>query len=197
MKKYLSICGYLIIFLIILTGCSTETNEKELKVEKEFKIVKDDSSETSPFGISGEGIDYIIKGLKSGKYEISFYSKEYENGKFVEEHKIYSSTLDTDDKELPIGIYQESKIVRFFIDPNSVASISKDVTLDFFNNSTKDILLSTLEKEKELTLGDEVPIAVFSSNNDGAISSVDIDEGYKPSLNEKDLVVFMKCELIN
>ena len=123
--------------------------------------------------------------------------KEYENGKFVAEHKIHNSILDTNNKELSIGIYQESKIVRFFIDPSSITSVSKDVTLDFFNDSTKDIVLSSLEKEKELPLGEEVPIAVFSSRNDESISSVDISGGYNPSLNQKDLVVFMKCELKN
>ncbi|WP_195947876.1 hypothetical protein [Paraclostridium bifermentans] len=196
MKKYLSVFC-LIVFLIILTGCSSKPNEKEVKVENTFKIVRDNSSETSTFGISGEGVDYIIKSLKSGKYEVSFYSKEYEDGKFVAEHKIHNSTLDANNKELPIGIYQESKIVRFFIDPSSIASVSKDVTLDFFNDSTKDIVLSSLEKEKELPLDYEVPIAVFSSRNDGSISSVDISGGYKPILNQKDLVVFMKCELKN
>lgn len=197
MKKYLSVFC-LIVFLIILTGCSSKPDEKEVKVvENVFKIVKDNSSETSPFGISGEGVDYIIKSLKSGNYEVSFYSKEYENGKFVAEHKIHNSILDTNNKELSIGIYQESKIVRFFIDPSSIASVSKDVTLDFFNDSTKDIVLSSLEKEKEFPLGEEVPIAVFSSRNDESISSVDISGGYNPSLNQKDLVVFMKCELKN
>ena len=53
MKKYLSVFC-LIVFLIILTGCSSKPNEKEVKVENTFKIVRDNSSETSPFGISGE-----------------------------------------------------------------------------------------------------------------------------------------------
>lgn len=90
------------------------------------------------------------------------------------EHKIHNAILDTNNKELSIDIYQESKIVRFFIGPSSIASVSKDVTLDFFNDSTKDIVLSSLEKEKELPLGEEVPIAVFSSRNDESILSVDI-----------------------
>lgn len=196
MKKYLSVFC-LIVFLIILTGCSSKPNEKEVKVENTFKIVKDNSSETSPFGISGEGVDYIIKSLKNSNYEVSFYSKEYEDGKFVSEHTIHNSTLDSNNKELSIGIYQESKIVRFFIDPSSIASVHKDVTLDFFNDSTKAIVLSSLEKEKEFPLDAEVPIAVFSSSNNDPISSVDIGGGYNPSLNQKDLVVFMKCELKN
>ncbi|MDU3337912.1 hypothetical protein [Paraclostridium bifermentans] len=196
MKKYLSVFC-LIVFLIILTGCNSKPNEKEVKVENTFKIVKYNFSETSPFGISGEGADYIIKSLKNSNYEVSFYSKEYEDGKFVEEHKIHNSTLDSNNKELSIGIYQESKIVRFFIDPSSIASVHKDVTLDFFNDSTKAIVLSSLEKEKEFPLDAEVPIAVFSSSNNDPISSVDIGGGYNPSLNQKDLVVFMKCELKN
>ena len=198
MKKYLSIFCYLVIFLMVLTGCGAKSNETKNN-EKVVNIVKDNSSDNSPFGISGTGVDYVIKNLKGGKYKISFYSKEYDKREFIKEDKICNLILNENNKELSLGIYQEDKIIRLFTNPTSVYSNSYDVELDFFNDSPKGIALSVLEKEKMLTLGEEMPIALFSlSDEDGAVSSLDIDEGYQLALkNEKDLVVFMKCELAN
>ncbi|MGL5695201.1 MAG: hypothetical protein ACRCXA_14065 [Peptostreptococcaceae bacterium] len=197
MKKYKLSLSYIFIFLMILTGCSAKSDELN-NSEKEIKIVKDNASDDKALGISGIGVDYSIENLKGGKYKINFYSKEYENKEFVQEREICNLILNESDKALSVGVYQEDKIVRFFENPAAIASRSYDVTLDFFNESSKNIVLSTLEKEKVLTPGEEVPIALFSlSNEDESISSINIDEGYQSALDDKDLVVFMKLESIN
>lgn len=186
MKKYLLILCCSIIFLILLTGCNTKSNEKELE------IIRNHSSEIN---ISGMGVDYVIENIKKDKYEVNFYAKEYKKGKFIKEHRLYNLTLDIDSKniKLPVSVYQEDENIKLFIEPNY-----QDITLDFFEDAGRGIVLSGIEVGKPLKLNEEIPIALYSiAGENKSVSNVDIEGDYKLGSNEKDLVIFMKIKQSN
>ena len=41
-----------------------------------------------------KSVNYVVSDLKEGRYKISFYGKEYEEGVFLREHSLYSVALD-------------------------------------------------------------------------------------------------------
>ena len=181
MRKWLLISFCLIVFSIVLIGYDANTNKNQLK------LIRNHHPESS---MSGRGLDYDIENIKKGKYEVNFYAKEYEKGKFVKEYRLYNLTLDIDskNKKIPISIYQEDKNIKLFIESNY-----QDITLDFFEDSDMGIALSGIEAEKLLKLNTDIPIAIYSiAGEDKLVSSVDMDVDYELGSNEKDLVIFMK-----
>lgn len=179
MRKYILISCCLIIFSMFLIGCDDNINENQLK------LIRNHYPEKS---ISGMGLDYDIENIKKGKYEIDFYAKEYKKSEFIKEHRLYNLTLDIENKKVSVSVYQEDKNIKLFIEPNY-----QDITLDFFEDSGRGIVLSGIEVEKLLEFNKDIPIAIYSiSGKDKSISSVDMEGDYELGSNEKDLVIFMK-----
>lgn len=186
MKKHLLIYFCLIVFAVFLTGCSTNTNNEEVK------IVSNHNFDTN---ISGMGVDYQIENMKKGKYEVKFYAKEYKKGEFVKEHRLYNLTLDIDskNKKIPLSVHEEDKDIKLFID-----SKYQNITLDFFEEWGRGLALSGIESEKVLKLNEDTPVAVYSiAGEDGIVSGVNLEEDYELGSNNQDLVIFMKITQSN
>lgn len=136
-------------------------------------------------------INYIVKDLKEGRYKISFYGKEYEDGNFSREHSLYSVALNLnkDIRNLDISIQQEN-----FGITSTVNGYSFNKTpIDFFKNSNGNIVLSTLKNEKQFRLDRGIPIGVYSMGEENKIpEKVDIDNSVSFKSNKRDLVVFIK-----
>ena len=67
MKKLL-LLGWIFVISVFSTSCNYN------QVEDKMVITKNDTGENN---ISGMGIDYQIKNITKGKYNVSLYSKEY------------------------------------------------------------------------------------------------------------------------
>lgn len=153
MKKInLLLLGFVFIVSIFIVACSSNDTVKN----DEMIISVDYSNEHN---ISGMGLDYKLKNIKPGKYNISLYSKEFSKGKFVKNQDLYNTTLDLKKKmdEYNISIYQENEEIKLL----TGESEWNNITLDFFDKNISGRALFQLETDKKIELNKDLPIAGY------------------------------------
>ncbi|MCC3864062.1 hypothetical protein K0040_07005 [Terrisporobacter petrolearius] len=179
MKKLL-LLGCIFVISFFSTSCNYN------QVEDKVVITKNDTGENN---ISGMGIDYQIKNITKGKYNVSLYSKEFKKGNFEKEERLYNTTLTFDKNvdKINLSIYQENENIKVYIGDSDINTI----TSDFFKN-TSGIALFGLDTEKEIIINNELPIIGYIIGDDVKnVQSTNIDEIFKHK-STGEIVIYLK-----
>lgn len=171
-------CGLVTLFFIIIS----------------VNIFKSDDITISKSGENHNlGMTYNIDNLKKGTYKVNIYAKEYKNGKFIEEYRLYDKDIKHKSKNISlkvgVDVSDYNKEIKVLVND----SYSKGLKLNFFENDSGSLLI--IENSKVINLDKEEPIVVFNTDIFGKYS--DISDGYNIEDNEGDLIVFLKLIKIN
>ena len=181
MKKKLLLLGCVLIILIFIVSC------KSNNIENETIIFRNYLSENN---ISGMGLDYKLKNIKKGRYTISLYSKEFENGKFVKKQSLYNKTLDFGEKlnKFDISVYQEKEKIKVLTGEFEL----NEKILDFFRTDSAGIAMFGIETEKKITIDNELPIIGYIIGDDvKKIESINIDEIFNHK-STGEIIIYLK-----
>ena len=179
MKKLL-LLGCIFIIWIFSVSCQYNRTQDKMIITKDY---------TSENYISGMGIDYQIKNITKGKYNISLYSKEFKEGSYIKEEQLYNTTLAFDKNldKVNLSIYQENENINIYIGDSETSK----ATLDFFKD-VNGIALFELDTEKEITFNNELSIVGYIIGDDVKnIQSTDIDEIFKYK-STGEIIVYLK-----
>lgn len=140
------------------------------------------------------GVKYNLDGLKNGEYDIQIYSGEYYNGKLNKKDLMMESTvsINNQNKSIPIDIHNKDKQLSVIVGGSLI-----ELPLDFFNNLENGMAMSILDEKREIQLNKELKVAAYSiGNKDHSTHSINLDEDYQASRNEKDLIIYIKVNSI-
>ncbi|WP_455544173.1 hypothetical protein [Intestinibacter sp.] len=179
-KKIVLVCLFILSIFIFLY--------KHYSPQKSIVIAPNYTSENR---YSGMGLNYEIMDITKGKYKVSVYSKEFKEGKLVNQKNIYNSTLTFNKKlnKFNLSVYQESENINVYIEDYTTS-------LDF-DNTTSGIALFGLEENKEVIINNELPfIGYIVGDKVKNIQSSDIDKifNYK---SDKEILIYLKINRVN
>ena len=132
------------------------------------------------------GVDYEIRNITKGKYKINVYSKEFKEGKLVNQQYLYNSTLTFNKKldKFNLSVYQDSENINVYIADYATS-------LDF-KNIASGIALFGLKEDKEVQINSELPVIGYIVGDEVKnIQSSDIDEifNYK---SDKEVLIYLE-----
>ena len=175
----------IILLPVMVVGCGSTHTENIATISKE----EEDNN------LDGMGVKYSLQNLKKGEYDIQLYGEEYHKGKLKEKYELIESqiVIDNKNKSIPIDIYCQGENLSVKID-----GTHRDGPLDFFNNLENGMALVALGEKEEIGLNKELKVAAYSiGNKDKYTESIDLNEDYKSSRNEKDLIIYLKINKID
>ncbi len=139
-------------------------------------------------------VKYSLDGFKKDEYDIHIYSEEYHNGKLNKKDLMMESTvsINNQNKNIPIDIYYKDENLSIIVGSSGI-----ELPLDFFNNLENGMAMSILDEKREIQLNKELKVAAYSiGNKDHSTHSINLDENYQASRNEKDLIIYIKVNSI-
>ncbi|WP_434799350.1 hypothetical protein [Terrisporobacter vanillatitrophus] len=180
MKKLL-LLGCVFIISIFSVSCKYNTTQDKMIITRNY---------TSESYISGMGMDYQIKNIPKGKYNISLYSKEFKKGNYIKEEPLYNATLtfDRNVDKVNLSIYEEDENIKV-----SIGDSNTNATLDFFKDASG-IALFGLDIEKKIVANNELPIIGYIVGNEVKnIQSTNIDEIFKYK-STGEIIIYLKID---
>lgn len=139
-------------------------------------------------------VKYSLDVFKKDEYDIHIYSEEYHNGKLNKKDLMMESTvsINNQNKNIPIDIYYKDENLSIIVGSSGI-----ELPLDFFNNLENGMAMSILDEKREIQLNKELKVAAYSiGNKDHSTHSINLDEDYQASRNEKDLIIYIKVNSI-
>ena len=173
----------LVIFIpVLLIGCEVKNQSSMSTINK----IEDN--------LEDMGVKYSLDGLKNDKYDLQIYAEEYHNGTLYKKDLLIESsvTIRDQNKSIPIDIYykDENLIIR-------LGESYIELPLDFFNNLENGMALSILDEKKYMELNKELKVAAYSiANKEHSTHSINLEDDYQASSNEKDLIIYVKVNSI-
>ncbi|HBI92216.1 MAG TPA: hypothetical protein DDY58_07150 [Terrisporobacter glycolicus] len=187
MKKLISICLGLIILIMMMTGCNISQSKDNITINK----LEDDNLTM--------GINYSVKNLDKGKYEIEYKAEEYEYGRLVKEYDLLKTMVENKDNNLKLGINYDQLLEEDFINILIEDNTYESKSLDLLKSREEGIAMTTLNENKELELNKPIVIAAYSIGGKGnTTSGLNIDRSVKVSNhNKNDLIIFLKIKKLS
>lgn len=167
---------------VALIGCEGRNQDNIATISK----MEDD--------LEDMGVKYSLDSLKKDEYDIQIYVEEYHNGKLNKKDLMMESTvsINNQNKSIPIDIHNKDKQLSVIVGGSLI-----ELPLDFFNNLENGMALSILDEKREIQLNKELKVAAYSiGNKEHSTHSINLDEDYKGSKNDKDLIIYIKVNSI-
>ena len=167
---------------VALIGCEGRNQDNIATISK----MEDD--------LEDMGVKYSLDSLKKDEYDIQIYVEEYHNGKLNKKDLLMESqvSINNQNKNIPIDIYYKYENFSIIVGGSAI-----ELPLDFFNNLENGMALSILDEKKDIELNKELKVAAYSiGNKEHSTHSINLDEDYKGSKNDKDLIIYIKVNSI-